>query len=85
MTYTGNLGDNSVDCTQIVSLNVQPGATVTVANLSASLGTLSYFNNGLDQGASGTITAGNNQAFTAPSYLISTGGVASIQITGTGY
>ena len=82
--FTGDIGDNSGACPQIVPLNVYPGATITVTNLTASAGTVSYYNNGLDAGASGTITAGSNQTFTAPAFLTSAG-VSSITISGTGY
>jgi hypothetical protein len=78
-----NLGDNSSSCPQVTSLSVQPGATVTVTNVTTSNGTVNYFN-ALDLPPAGTITAGNSQTFTSPAWLTSTG-VSSVQITGSGY
>lgn len=81
--YQGNIGDAST-CLNTVVVSVQPGATVTVANATASTGTLSYQSNGLANGPVGTIAAGSNQAFTQQAWLTTTG-IASLTITGTGY
>lgn len=83
--FTGTIGsDSSVDCPQIVTLADPQGSTITVSNLAASTGTISYYNNGLDQGPSGTITPGNSQGFTTAAFLTSSG-VSTVQIVGPGY
>lgn len=83
MTYTGNIGDNSSACPAIVSLNVYPGATITVANLAGP--TISYDSN-LDGSPDGTIASpSGTQTFTSPTHLFPGVGVSTIQISGTGY
>ena len=82
--FQANLGDNSSACPQVTSLAVPPGATVTVANLTGSTGTVSYYTDANSSAAAGTIAPGANQSFTTPTWLTSAG-ISSVQITGAGY
>lgn len=82
--FTGVVGEgNSSTCTQILPLDIF--ASTTVTNLASSVGTVSYYNNGLNAAASGTIAPNASQTFTVPTWLTAAGGVTNIQVVGAGY
>ena len=81
-----DIGDGSTNGAPVTVLALGPSGTVTVSNVAASTGTVSYFTS-WDATAAGTIAPSANQAFTAGSnsglvYLQVPGGRASVQITG---
>ena len=79
--FTGNIGDGSSACTNVVSLAVNPGDSVTVANLD---GVTIQYDLDLDGTPDGTIASpSGTQTFTSPAYLLTgAGGVTTIQISG---
>lgn len=82
--FQANVGDGSSDGFPVVPLDVPAGATVTVAVVSTSTGTLTV-QKSLDDSSPTTIAPGNNSSFTTPMVMSCPGGVASIQVTGGNY
>lgn len=83
--FQTDIGDLSSNDLTMTELDIPSGATVTVTNLAASPGTITYYTSD-DGTGTGTIAPGGNQSFTVgPVYLTVPGSIASIQITGGNY
>ena len=84
MSTTLSLGsDKTQPLDDVITLDVPPGATVNVSVVDGD--TVNYYNSPPDDtGASGTITNGSNQNFTAVAWLTSNSR-SSITITGGNY
>ena len=79
-----DIGDNDADQSDFVPLEINPGDTVVVNNVTGSNATLNYFTN-FDSGPAGTITAGSSQSFTVGPVWLQSQGVSTVQITGGAY
>ncbi|HEX9007325.1 MAG TPA: hypothetical protein VF889_08515 [Bacteroidota bacterium] len=79
-----DIGDNDSNQSDFVPLEINPGDSVTVQNLTGSNATLNYLTN-FDAAPAGTIAAGASQTFTIAPVWLQSQGVSSVLITGGVY
>jgi hypothetical protein len=84
MALQMDIGDNDNDQSDFVALELNPGDTVVVSNVTNSNATLNYFTN-FDSAAAGSIAAGTQQSFTIGPVWLQSQGVSSVRISGGAY
>jgi hypothetical protein len=78
-----DIGDNDSDQSDFVPVQINPGDTVTVANITGSAATLNYLT--ALNGPSTPITVGSSQAFTTGPLWLQSQGRSTVKITGGVY
>jgi hypothetical protein len=83
MSLQLNIGDGS-SAAQMITVAVNAGDSINIANLAASNSAINYLTNGIDGGAT-SLAPGANVTVTVPTWLQAQSGVATVKLSGGQY